>query len=314
MPTPTEQTKHVDAQTAPMVEAFYTFLISEKRYSQHTVTAYRRDLSNLFTFLTEHKGTAPTPSSLENLTPETLTSYLASQHGDHKKTTLNRRLSTIRSFFNFLHLRFGLKNTKIINFKGIKHGKHAPYALNEQQTQALLQWVTPSAGDDWPAYRDYALMLMLYGMGLRISEALDLNWSDIREDSFYIKGKGNKQRRVPVLSIVTAALTEWRKRSPMNTAKDPVFVTTHGSSKTPRLGARYVQRLLEKARIELNLPDHLTPHALRHCFATHLLNNGADLRVVQELLGHSSLSTTQRYLASDLGRLTEVHKKSHPLK
>lgn len=297
-----------------MLEGFYTYLSSEKRYSAHTVAAYKRDLKNFFEFLTHHNGNAPTPTTLEHLTPEKLTSYLASQHGDHKKTTLNRRLSTIRSFYNFLHNRHGIENVKVVNFKGIKQGKHAPYAMNEQQTQALIQWIAPSAADDWPAYRDYALMLMLYGMGLRISEALDLNWSDIRDDSFYIKGKGNKQRRVPVLNIVAEALTQWRKRSPMNTAKDPVFITTHASSKTPRLGPRYVQRLLEKARIELNLPDHLTPHALRHCFATHLLNNGADLRVVQELLGHSSLSTTQRYLASDMGRLTEVHKKSHPLK
>ena len=294
--------------------AFCTFLTTEKRYSPHTVAAYKRDLSNLLAFLTAHHGHAPTTATLQSLTPETLTSYLASQHSDHKKTTLNRRLSTIRSFYNFLHLRYGLENTKVINFKGIKQGKHAPYALNEQQTKALLQWVTPSTNSDWATHRDYALMLMLYGMGLRISEALDLNWEHIRQDSLYIKGKGNKQRRVPVLDIVREALEGWRKRSPMNTAKDPVFLTTHGSSKTPRLGPRYVQRLLEKARVELNLPDHLTPHALRHCFATHLLNNGADLRVVQELLGHSSLSTTQRYLASDMGRLTEVHQKAHPFK
>ena len=128
------------------------------------------------------------------------------------------------------------------------------------------------------------------------------------------KGKGNKQRRVPVLAMVRKALDNWRALSHLTKPKDPVFITDHAASKTPRLGPRYVQRLLEKARLELNLPDHLTPHALRHCFATHLLNNGADLRVVQELLGHSSLSTTQRYLASDMKRLTEVHQKAHPLK
>ena len=299
---------------AGMLEAFFTFLKTEKRYSANTLVAYQRDLNDFFGFLKSHLGDALSAQMLRELTPATLTSYLASLHEAHKKTTMNRRLSTIRSFYNFLYQRYGIENTKVTNFKGLKQGKHAPYALNELQTKALIEWVTPRATDNFTAYRDYALMLMLYGMGLRISEALDLDWENVRQDSFYIKGKGNKQRRVPVLPIVLDALGEWRKRSPMNTAKDPVFVTTHGSSKTPRLGARYVQRLLEKARVELNLPDHLTPHALRHCFATHLLNNGADLRVVQELLGHSSLSTTQRYLASDMRRLTEVHTKVHPLK
>lgn len=307
-------TPHTPAQTSPLAEAFFAFLATEKRYSVHTVKAYKRDLASFLGFLKVHLGTPPTPTELRALTPETLTSYLAEQHSGHKKTSLNRRLSAIRSFFNFLHLRYGLENTKIINFKGIKQGKHAPYALSEQQTTALLAWFTPSAGGGWHTWRDYALMLMLYGMGLRISEALGLNWGDIRQDSFYIHGKGNKQRRVPVLDMVRDALERWKAQSPKTKAADPVFITPHKGSKTPRLGPRYVQRLLEKARKELNLPDHLTPHALRHCFATHLLNNGADLRVVQELLGHTSLSTTQRYLASDTKRLTEVHQRAHPLK
>lgn len=298
----------------PLAEAFYQFLTTEKRYSTHTVSAYKRDLGDFLAFLKTHLGAPPTPDKLAALTPEVLTSYLAARHENRKKTTLNRRLSTIRSFFNFLHLRYGLENTKIVNFKGIKQGKHAPYALNEDQTQRLIQWVTPHPQSDWTAHRDYALLMLLYGMGLRISEALALNWDNVRQDSFYIYGKGNKERRVPVLKQISAALEQLKKVSPRTAAGDPVFITTHASSKTLRLGPRYVQRLLEKARVELNLPDHLTPHALRHCFATHLLNNGADLRVVQELLGHTSLSTTQRYLASDMRRLTDVHKKAHPLK
>ncbi len=297
-----------------LIDDFIYFLAYERRYSKHTIIAYRQDLDNFFTFLKNKNNSDITVGNLNRLNAEDLTSYLANQHGGKKKSTINRRLSSIRSFFTFLSNTHEVNNSAITQFKGLKQGKHAPYALTEEQTISLLDYFIPTNTASWIETRDYTLLILLYGMGLRISEALGLDWKDINRKNLYIKGKGDKERIVPVLPIVWQELEELRSQTPSSASNAPVFITTHGSSKTPRLGPRYVQRLLEKARIKLNLPDHLTPHALRHCFATHLLVNGANLRSVQELLGHNSLSTTQRYLAGDIRYLIKIHNKKHPLK
>lgn len=311
MQTPARKTPE-KSPLGHLTAEFYAFLSHEKRYSPHTVSAYRRDLENFFDFLKTHLGTSIGKGELAKISAMDLTSYLATQHQQKKKTTINRRLSSIRSFFGFLQSQQGVKNQAVLGFKSLKQGKHAPHALTTTQTKKLLAEITPKKRDSWHAYRDYALLLLLYGLGLRITEALNLNWRDVTGESIMIRGKGGKDRQIPVLSVVHDALQALQAQTP-NTAPDaPVFYTDHGKAKTPRLGPRYVQRLLEKLRLELNLPDTLTPHTLRHCFATHLLEKGTDLRTVQELLGHSSLSTTQRYLSTDIKRLTEVYRGAHP--
>lgn len=295
-----------------LMEAFYAFLTQEKRYSPHTVSAYRRDLENFFTFMQQHLGKEVNKTVLAQIQPADVTSYLATQHAHKKKSTINRRLSSIRSFFSFLQAQFGLKNQGVLTFKGLKQGKHAPHAITTSQTRKLLAKITPQADATWQEQRDYTLMLLLYGLGLRISEALSLNWQDVSGEAVMVRGKGGKDRQIPLLDVVREALRDLKSQTPDSKPDAPVFYTDHGKAKTNRLGPRYLQRVLEKLRLELNLPDTLTPHTLRHCFATHLLDKGTDLRTVQELLGHSSLSTTQRYLSTDIKRLTEVYRGAHP--
>lgn len=296
----------------PYLDGFLDFLRHEKRYSDHTISAYRCDLASFFSFLKTHLGGKVTDSTYQSLSGAELTSYLASQHRDNKKSTINRRLSSIRSFFTYLHHQHKIKNEQVLTFKGVKQGSHGPRALTSEQTKALLAAITPGKNGGWQSQRDYTLLLLLYGMGLRISEALALNWQDVPGDVVMVRGKGGKDRQVPLLDVVKVALRQLYNQTPNCDPTAPVFYTEHKAARTPRLGPRYVQRLLEKLRLELNLPDSLTPHTLRHCFATHLLEKGTDLRTVQELLGHASLSTTQRYLTSDIKRLTEVFRQSHP--
>ena len=292
---------------------YFDFLAHERRYSTHTVAAYQRDLAEFTGFMQQHLAAPLNPRTLTQLKARDLTSYLAHLHDRNlTRSSINRKLSAVRGWFTYLSQRHQLKNTAVMQFRGLRSHAPNPAALNEKQTRQLLAAITPSAAADWQRWRDYALLLVLYGMGLRISEALSLNWQDLNE-TLIIQGKGNKQRRVPLLPRVADALTQLRQLTPEPAPTAPIFITQHGRAKQLRLGPRYVQRLLEKLRQELNLPEALTPHALRHCFATHLLQGGADLRVVQELLGHASLSTTQRYLAKDHKYLLAVHSTKHPL-
>lgn len=295
-----------------LVTDFLSWLRHDRRYSEHTINAYRRDLEAYFTFLKQHLGHGVTEHGLMQVRKLDVTSFLADGHDKKKlgKATMNRRLSSIRSFYKFLARHHKLVNTDVLNARGPRQRAPVPYALKEEETQKLLDYVHAAPDADWQEKRDYALMMMLYGLGLRISEALGLNLADVERDALRVHGKGNKERVVPVIPQVKAALDVWlNAHADANNPNAPLYIANRGG----RLNARYVQRYLEKLRLKLGLSDKLTPHALRHCFATHLLRNGADLRTVQELLGHESLSTTQRYLASDYARLQEVYNNAHPL-
>jgi integrase/recombinase XerC len=294
----------------PHLKAFLDYLRHERRYSPHTLAAYERDLLHFADFMRKHFGQAVTADVLGGLKQQDLTAYLARCQLDENlsKTTVNRRLSAIRGYFRYLAAHHGAENQAILNAKSVRARVPPPYALNETDTHRLLRHITPDGNSGWQQRQHYALLMVLYGLGLRISEALSLNCGDILAESVIVTGKGNKQRQVPVLAQVRQAIGQWLTRHPYPQPDAPLFHAPRGG----RMNARYVQRLLENLRLELNLSDHLTPHALRHCFATHLLMGGADLRVVQELLGHASLSTTQRYLAGDLKHLLEVYDKAHP--
>ena len=182
--------------------------------------------------------------------------------------------------------------------------------LSEGEARAMLQAIFTRRGDDWTKKRDFALLMLLYGGGLRISEALALPCGVVPLDGWMrIAGKGGKVREVPVLAAVAEAVAEYAAACPFDDGPDgALFVSARGRP----MGARAAQRLVEGLRIELNLPAHVTPHALRHAFATHLLGNGADLRAIQELLGHASLSTTQRYTSVDEAHLVRLHQDTHP--
>ena len=287
--------------------AWKTFLSEERRYSPHTVEAYLRDLSFFINFFT------PSPqdvSNLKNLTVRDFRKYLTHRAEKHiAKTSLARELSAIKSFFKFLEQNKILKNTEILLISAPKLNKSLPKALDVEDTLRLIE-TAAVFHSDWQSLRDKAVLMLLYGAGLRISEALNLNYTDFFSTPDFIKvtGKGRKDRFVPLLPLVKKAVEAYLAQTPYSIkAQDALFLGARGE----RLVARVVQRTLQKTRGYLGLPESVTPHALRHCFATHLLSSGTDLRTIQELLGHESLATTERYTKLSLKTLQKEYQKAY---
>lgn len=297
------------------IDDWTRWLESERRASTHTAEAYRRDLSAFFIFLSDHLGGEPSLSDLQTLTPADFRSYLARRSAEGlARTSVARAMSTLRNFFRFLDRTGKVHNPAINAVRTPKTPSSIPKALTPEDALAAVKTAGELQDKPWLAKRDMAIMLLLYGCGLRISEALNLNGGDFgsstsAEGTLRIIGKGNKERIVPVLPIVAQAVAAYRESCPHAiTADDPLFVGSRGA----RLNARVVQRQVEKVRHLLGLGDSATPHAFRHSFATHLLAKGGDLRTIQELLGHASLSTTQRYTAVDEEKLKAVYEEAHP--
>ncbi|RYG59937.1 MAG: tyrosine recombinase XerC [Alphaproteobacteria bacterium] len=315
------QAKPDTAPLNPLLQDYLTWLQDVRRTSPHTVVAYRRDLTALFAFLQAHTGNTVSENTFADLTPSDIQAYLASKltpggrlnrGSANAKTSLNRQLSALRGFARWLSAHRGVGNVSISRLHGLKTPAPVPKALNHEQAWQLLEELAPppQAHTSTPEVRrNFALFITLYGLGLRISEALNLTRADVSGDVLTVTGKGNKQRQLPMPLPVKSALNQWLKASNGQLPSAPLFPNPQGKALSPR----FAQKILQHTREALNLPAHLTPHALRHSFATHLLEGGADLRTVQELLGHSQLATTQRYLAADVQRLLTVHTKSHPL-
>jgi integrase/recombinase XerC len=221
-----------------------------------------------------------------------------------------RALSTVKSFFRYLEKDTGMENAAVFHIRSPKIKKSIPKALAEGQAEQALGEIKTMSKEEWINKRNLALLTLIYGCGLRISEALSLNYKDFpKGDSITILGKGNKQRAVPVLPVVKAAIEEYVAACPYPfEAKTPLFLGSRGGALDPAI----FQRELRKLRTALGLPESTTPHAFRHSFATHLLSAGGDLRSIQELLGHASLSTTQRYTHVDKERLMNAYKNAHP--
>ena len=291
------------------------WLENERRASANTTDAYRRDLATFFAFLSDHLGGEPTLEALQSLAPADFRSYLARRNTKGlARTSIARGLSTVRNFFRFLDRNGLVHNPAIDTLRTPKTPSSIPKALTPGDALAAVKMASELQDEPWLAKRDMAIMLLLYGCGLRIGEALDLNVSDVGPDlskdgTLRVIGKGNKQRVVPVLPIVAEAISAYRAACPHGLSDDdPLFVGSRGG----RLNPGVVQRQVRKIRAMLGLGDTATPHALRHSFATHLLANGGDLRTIQELLGHASLSTTQRYTAVDEAKLRAVYDDAHP--
>ena len=286
-------------------------LTSERRVSGHTVTGYGRDVEKFLAFLREHLGGEPAGRVLEGLAPSDFRAFLARQRSiGLSSRSLARTLSSLRTFFRYLERRRGLKNAAIDVIRSPKFQKSIPRPLTEEGADALLAAAAEGEGQVWVRTRDLAVLMLLYGAGLRIAEALSLNRADAPAgDSLRVTGKRGKERIVPILPTIREAIGDYLRLCPYGLAPDdPLFVGVRGG----RLSPRQVQKAVERARRALGLPETATPHALRHSFATHLLSAGGDLRTIQELLGHASLSTTQHYTEVDAARLTEVYKKAHP--
>lgn len=293
---------------ADAAAAYLWRLRDERRASRHTLDGYTRDLTVFLGFLSDHLGDAPDLAALGKLEPSDFRAFLARRRADGLAPSSNARtLSSLRGFFRFLAREKLADNPHAIALRGPKLPKAVPKALTAEDAAATLD-----LDDDrpWIEARDRAVLALLYGAGLRIDEALSLNMDALPlGETLRIVGKGRKARDVPLLNEVRGALDAYLKFRPAIGGKTaPIFLGARGG----RLRAELIQKRLRQLRIELGLPDTATPHALRHSFATHLLGSGADLRAIQELLGHASLSTTQRYTAVDAERLLDIHAKAHP--
>lgn len=293
-----------------LLEKFFTFLQKEKNYSAHTLVSYRTDLFYFFDFLQKSKEKQVTNSMLENLTVHDFRKWLSARLENHVNASNARGLSSLRSFFRFLDKNNLLKNPEIEKLKTPKIGKAVPKSVDAIDITRIIETIAQIQKEEWIIKRDIALLTLIYGCGLRISEALSICKKDLANgDALIITGKGGKQRMVPLLPIVQKKLKDYITHCPFNlTENASIFFGEQGSSLT----ARVFSRLIKNARCQLNLTDTVTPHAFRHSFATHLLEAGGDLRTIQELLGHASLSTTQRYTKVDKNRLLSAYEKFHP--
>jgi integrase/recombinase XerC len=296
---------------ADAAKAWRRWLAAERRSSDHTTDAYLRDLNHFLVFMTGHLGEPPTIAALANLAPADFRAWLARRAMDGmEKTSTARALSAVRSFYRHL-ARTGLaENAAIEGVRGPRLPRSVPKALTVIEAADALSLTGQIDTRTWVGKRDLAILTLLYGAGLRIDEALRLDRGDAPAgETMRITGKGGKERLVPVLPVVRAAIDDYLAGCPHPLRKtDPLFVAIRGG----RLGARAVQGLMQTLRARLGLPATATPHALRHSFATHLLAAGGDLRAIQELLGHASLSTTQRYTAVDAEGLLAVYEAAHP--
>ena len=291
-------------------------LRAERRLSPKTLEAYARDLRQCLMFLCEHWGTRVTLSRFAALEASDVRAFMAMRRADEiGGRSLMRALAGLRSFGRFLEREGKGKVGALSAIRAPKVGKSLPKPIQMAAAKRLAD-ADERAGetrDPWIWARDAAVMALLYGSGLRISEALGLKRRDVPSpgegDVLIVTGKGNKTRMVPVLQNVLALIQEYVAMCPYALpAEGPIFVGARGGPLSPRI----IQLTMERLRGSLGLPDSATPHALRHSFATHLLTRGGDLRAIQELLGHASLSTTQIYTGIDTERLLEVYKTAHP--
>ena len=284
----------------------------ERRASAHTVEAYLSDLGGFLAFLTVHLGRPPGLDDLETLGAADLRAWLARRaNAGLARTSTARALSAVRGFFRHLERRGILANAAIETVRSAKLPRQVPRPLSTDQSTDLLALADDEELPPWVAARDLALFMLLYGGGLRIGEALALEVGTVKGagDTLRITGKGNKQRIVPLLPRVRGALDAYLAQRPDGApAASPLFIGVQGK----RLNPGVAQKRFRELRLLGGLPDNATPHALRHSFATDLLGSGADLRTIQELLGHASLSTTQRYTDVDAESLLAVYRSAHP--
>ena len=293
------------------IDQFTRWLTTEKGYSEHTVSGYRSDL-------VEFWGNSGEQATVSSVTAVEIRSFVVSLYGKNSAATVGRKLSALRTFFRYMLRQNVLKNDPLTGISGPKIGQSIPVFLTVDETFALLE--TPGPGDKY-MQRDRAMLELLYSTGIRVSELVstDLDDLDLEEEVLRVRGKGNKERLVPVGRPALEGINSWfplrgqllhaRISRGRAAEKNAMFLSGRGG----RLSARSVERIVKSYGERAGINQIVTPHALRHSFATHLLEMGADLRSVQELLGHASLSTTQRYTHLTLDHLSEVYDKSHPL-
>ena len=299
-------------------QAWRDWLKSERRLAGHTLTAYDHDVAAFLGFMTSYLGQPPTLEALAKLKPAEFRAWLAERARQGlARTSTARAFSSVRSFFSFLDKRGLAHNASVGLIQTPKLPRSVPKALSERDMEDLLDVAPEQERAAWIDLRDNAILLLLYAAGLRIGEALGLTKGAIdglleaHRDTLEVTGKGKKTRLVPLLPQAVDALKAYRDSCPFQAtlgAKHAFFLGARGGPLDPAI----VQKRVREIRRSLGLAESVTPHALRHSFATHLLGAGGDLRTIQELLGHASLSTTQRYTDVDTARLTAVYRAAHP--
>lgn len=279
--------------------------------ADHTLDAYARDLRAFLTFMTAHHGAPQGLGALSRITTADMRAFMAHERAAGLgPRSLARRLSAVKGFYRWLSEREGFEPTAVLSARAPKYLRKLPRPLSEDAARDVLDTLGADAPEPWVAARDVAVVTLLYGCGLRISEALGLSGAaQPMGETLRVTGKGGKERLVPVIAPAREAVAAYARVCPFAiTPRGPLFFGVRGR----QLGARAVQMAMARTRAQLGLPASATPHALRHSFATHLLSAGGDLRAIQDLLGHASLSTTQSYTAVDTARLMEVYDRAHP--
>ncbi len=296
---------------ADALERWLAELSSVGGRADNTREAYRTDVAGFLAFLQTHHGGQVGARALADLTVRDMRAWMAHERGRGLGArSLARALSAVKSFVRWVADAEGFDPTAVLMVRSPKFQKKLPRPLAEDAARAMIETVEYQSREDWIARRDMAVLTLLYGCGLRISEALGLTGADDPlGSSLRIRGKGGKERIVPVIPAAAEAVAAYVKACPFDLADEaPLFRGARGGALSPRL----IQKVMADVRAQLGLPATATPHAMRHSFATHLLNAGGDLRAIQELLGHASLSTTQAYTAVDTARLMEVYEQAHP--
>ena len=305
--------RELDRPASQAVELFLDHLAGERRLSARTVDAYRRDLDGFLDHITRHLGRGLKLADFAQLKTVDFRSWMADRRRGPdgiSARSLARSLSAIRTFYAYLQRRWKLENPALTLIESPKIARGKPKPVSEKAALDLLKQTGDRPGEDWEKARDTAILYLLYGCGLRISEALSLKQRDRQLGAaLTINGKGNKSRMVPILPVVREAVAASADLCPFPLEPDDLMF--RGARGGP-LGPRAVQKLMQTLRSALGLPASATPHALRHAFATHLLAHGGDLRTIQELLGHASLSTTQIYAEVENSRLLNVYDEAHP--
>ena len=295
----------VDKKISNIIQVWIEYLQSIRGYGIHTLNAYQRDVFDFIKFCEMQKHDTLSPDKyiirdyLFNLSERRLS-----------RPTVARRISSLKNFFRFILKEKIIHSVDVTIFKSPKLKRSFPKSIDSDLVAKALFSLTDEKNDLWINLRDRAVMLLLYGAGLRISEALSLKKKEAPSgDWLRILGKGNKYRDVPLLPVICDGIKEYLDACPFDVKEEqPLFLGKRGGLLSPRI----IQRRIENLRYTLGMPSHTTPHALRHAFATHLLSGGADLRAIQQLLGHSSLSTTQRYTDVNEAELITLHKAIHP--
>ena len=299
-------------EVSRLCDQWLLYIKEEQLLSLNTYNAYAIDLKYFLNFVQSHYGNKITIKNLEDLALRDFRSWLSSQkikNSNISPKSQARSKAAIKSLFKFLNKNNFIKNTAIFNLQPAKINKQLPRPLSYKEVIDVIN--ISGKKNDWTGVRDKTLFTLIYAAGLRLSEALQLNKSHVKDvDNIRITGKGGKVRSIPLIESAKIVIEELLNLNPEQEMNSPLFMGLKGK----RLSSRQVQKTIEEVRNKLSLPKTVTPHSLRHSFATHLLEKGVDLRTLQELLGHSSLSTTQGYTAVTVATISKVHKSAHPRK